>query len=111
MPDQPIKQLVLTSYSAPEGAEICFKEGEDDLYVDGISASFEDILELVMERAEFWIEARGTSVYHAKPIITEDDDEYKDSYEAGEEPETEDIDEVADVYYWVADLVQVIVFR
>ena len=107
MPDQPIKQLALTSY---EGAEICFKVGEDDLYVEEVPVSFEDILEKVMEREKFWIEARGTSVYHAKPIITEDD-KYKDSYESDEEPETEDIDEVADVYYWVADLVQVIVFR
>ena len=108
MPDQPIKQLVLLTC---EGVETCFKEGEDDLYVHGVKAYFEDILELVMKREEFWIEARETSVYHSKPITTPNDDEYKDSYEEGEKPKTENIDEVADVYYWITNLAQVIVFR
>lgn len=109
MPKDPIKQLALTGY---EGADLCFKVDEDDLYVNGVSASLEDVLEKVKRRDEFWIEARGTSVFHSKPITTPlDDDGYKDSYESEEEPETEHIDEVADVSYWVADVVQIIVFR
>ena len=100
-----IKQLALTGF---DGTDLVFKVGEDDLYVDGVSASLEDVLERVMENEEFWIEARGTSVFHCEPV-KEDPHEYRDSYE--EEPETEPIDEVADVFYWVADVGQVIVFR
>ncbi len=107
MPDQPIKQLALASF---DGTEIVFKLGEDDLYLEGESASLEDILERVMENAEFWIEARKTSVFHCEPVKVTSP-EYKDSYEEEEDLETEHIDEVADVFYWIADVGQVIVFH
>ena len=110
MPDQPIKQLALT---LADETELVFKAEEDDLRVNGVSSSLEDILERVIRNDEFWIEARGTSVFHCEPTKEEESPPgWKDSYEEDEEDSmTERVDETADVFYWVADAGQVIVFR
>jgi hypothetical protein len=99
MPDNPeIKKLLLIER---DGTETMFST-KDDLYVNGLKASLDDVLERIKKREEFWIEARQSPIYKESIKPAEND---------WEKPTVEHEDMKADIFYWVSDIGQMIVFR
>ena len=99
MSDNPkIKKLLLIER---DGTETMFST-EDELYILGFRSTLEDVLERALKRDEFWVENRQSEVYKESVSAPEND---------WEEPKVEHESIEANVYYWISDMGQIIVFR
>ena len=100
MPDNPqITKLILIERDGTE----TMLDVKDDLYINSFHATLNEVLERIKKRDEFWIEVRQSKIF---------EESFKPAENDWEEPTIEKTEDTeADVYYWISDMGQIIVFR